>query len=116
MERYMDARRTGDYMEPLLWIGGIVAAYFLWKKLSAGIGSVTAPVANAAADAWVAMTAGPGAVPTGNIILPGGKMVAVADVIPHAQSDGTTTVAVDGATYIIQPGTDANGNWTAVGG
>src|SRR5579863_5692979 len=100
-------------LEVLLWLGGAIAAYFIWQKVSGGVAAVTAPAVNAAADAWVAMTSGPGVVPTGNIILPTGQMVPVANVIPTANADGSTTVNVAGTTYMIQPGTDSNGNWTA---
>lgn len=111
MERYMDAPRTSDYIEPLLWIGGAALLYYLYKK---ALPNVTAPIVNAAADAWVAMTSGPAIVPTGGIVLPSGQVVPVASVTPHAQNDGSTTVNVGGTTYTILPGTDDDGNWQAV--
>jgi hypothetical protein len=108
-----DADDTEFYIEMALWIGAAIAAYYVWTKVSAGVSSVTAPVVDAAADAYVALTSGGAASAAGNVILPDGSSVPVSSINPVANSDGSTTFSQDGATYTIQPGTDSNGDWTA---
>lgn len=67
-----------------------------------------------AANAFVNLTAGPAAVASGMINLPNGSQVAVNDVNPTEQPDGSTGFTQGGVTYTINPGTDSQGNWTAV--
>lgn len=110
------ARTASDagLFEALLWIGGAIAAYFLLQKASGVVSSITAPLVNSAADAYVAMTAGGAAIPSGNIVLPNGTAVPVAQLTPTINSSGDTTINYGGATYTVLPGTDDDGNWQAV--
>jgi len=113
-ERYMDAGRAEDLIEPLLWIGGAIALYYLWSKTSGVVANITAPITNAAADAYVSMTAGGAATPSGNVVLPDGTSVPVAKLTPTIDASGDTTVSYGGSKYVVLPGTDSNGDWNAV--
>lgn len=93
------------------YVAGAVGLYYLYKKVGAGLNNALAKPEQAIADAYVALTS-PTIVPAGNIVLPSGSLVPVAQLSPYVDASGNTMVAYQGHTYSLQPH-DANGNWPA---
>lgn len=100
-----------------------IGAFVLLKWFKAGVGNLTQPLTNAAANAYVAMTnflndSGP-VVPLGSIYLPNGQFIKVASVQvrPVPNSDPfQAQFTYMGQHYLLVGPSDANGNWAAIKG
>lgn len=99
------------------YVAGALGLYYLLKKaipqIPQAINTALAAPEQAVANAYVGLTSGAPVVPAGNIVLPDGSLVPVAQLSPYVDSgSGNTMVAYAGHTYSLQPH-DANGNWPA---
>jgi hypothetical protein len=116
----MRRRRRNPDMRATDWlvIGGVAAgAYFLYKLINKApdiAKKATAPVAQAIANAWTALTLGPpmqGVL--GNVVLPDGTNIGpLARLQVKNDADGNVYVMSGGTLYQLGQ-SDINGDWPA---
>lgn len=124
-----------DAIGDVLLIGALgIAGYLIYKAVAAveqpittaagAVASGTDAAAGALATGYVTAFTNPNLVPTGNIVLPNGTIIAVSSLsggLVMNDSTNQATFSYDGATYEIQgaqsatgaPVTDASGNYIA---
>jgi hypothetical protein len=93
----------------LLGVGALVLYQVLKKK----IGDVTAPVSDAIAKLWLALTEQPPMQVVGDVVLPDGSTVPLSTLPIRADAQNRVYTNLSGHVYQLQPH-DANGNWPAV--
>ncbi|MHB8414594.1 MAG: hypothetical protein ACYDDA_03815 [Acidiferrobacteraceae bacterium] len=105
-------QRDAHYGNALLVVGGIVAAYWIWTKISGGIGAAASALTQPLANAYVGLTSGPAPIPQGSVVFPDGSYVPVSQLSLSWQGNALTTV-YNGQNWQLQPH-DANGNYPAI--
>lgn len=106
------AERDAPTGKILLVVGAIIGAYWLWTKVSGGIGAAASALTAPLANAYVDLTSGPAPVPQGSVVFPDGSYIPVAQITPSWQGNALTFV-YNGQNWQLQPH-DANGNYPAV--
>lgn len=101
----------------------VVAAFAVYelflKKTASGSGLVSRVICgpiSSIANAYVAATSCPAAVPTGSVILPNGQAIPVSSIACGIQSvcgSNAATFQYNCQQYELNCGHDANGNWHA---
>jgi hypothetical protein len=90
-----------------------VVAYFLLSKGTQLLGTATAPISDAIANAWLAATLPANMTVLGGIAFPDGSIISINDVQLRAnQQTGAVQFMFAGHLYNLSA-SDANGNWPA---
>lgn len=98
--------------ETLFQLGLLGGAAYLIYKLSKKLPQVTEPVANVIADFYTWLTLPAAMTPLGNMQLPDGSLIPIAQVDVRQSPTGNTIAEYDSHFYQLSP-SDANGNWPA---
>jgi hypothetical protein len=107
-----------DDIKTYALIGGIgLGAYLLYKAFSGVktvVCAVTAPATAALANWYVSLTSCGAAIPTGQVLLPNGTAVPVAQLqVSSVAGTNSAMFTYGGQTYYLNSPHDSNGNWAA---
>ena len=96
-----------------------ILAYVAWQAFKGGVGAITNPATTALANWYVSLTGQGAMIPQGQILLPNGQSVPVANVLlstVNAASNPSGIAGVfnyNGQTLYLNSGADSNGNYAA---